>query len=73
MSQSTTTDTEILNQARNSVLYGGAKNSIVEWTLSDEWISVEPFEGHKQPRGILRASGLILTLSACHGEILNAN
>lgn len=31
------TDLDTLNSARNAVTYGNRKNSLVEWTLSDEW------------------------------------
>ncbi len=29
---------ESLNSARNRVIYGSYKNSLVEWTLSDDWV-----------------------------------
>ena len=30
-------EVEYIRQARNAVLYGGKVNSLVSWTLSDEW------------------------------------
>lgn len=34
-------DKQDMNNARNRVLYDGYKNSIVEWTLSNEWLDVD--------------------------------
>lgn len=31
------TDLKVLNRCRDSVMYGGCKNPLVEWTLSPEW------------------------------------
>lgn len=65
------TDLQALNEARQKVSYGDYKNSLVEWTLSDEWTHVDR-EDTKQPRGMVKAFGLILTLNSCEGEINNA-
>lgn len=35
---------EHIRQVRNAVIYGGARNSLVEWMLSDEWTKI-PTEG----------------------------
>lgn len=34
------TDLDVLNQFRHRVAYGGTINSLVEWTLSEEWETV---------------------------------
>jgi hypothetical protein len=33
-------DRQAMSTARNKVLYGGEKNTIVEWTLSEEWLTI---------------------------------
>jgi len=50
-----TSDLDILNNARNGVLYGGVRNSLVEWTLSEEWTT--PMKGRSQDP----VSGVIVT------------
>lgn len=61
-------DLAVLTEARNQVLYSGRKNSLVEWTLTDEWSDATRFEG-SQPRGVVKANGFIITCSKAFGEI----
>lgn len=42
-------DTELLRRLRNMVCYHGYKNSLIEWTLSDSWLSVTEVSGPQLP------------------------
>lgn len=64
----TESDLDTLNHARNGVLYGGKKNPITEWTLSDEWTNVTR-TSDKQPRGLVNRAGLLVTCNQAQGEI----
>lgn len=63
-----TTDLQTLNEARNKVSYGEYRNSLVEWTLSDEWTQVDRHD-KLVPRGLVRKCGFLIALNSCSGEI----
>lgn len=46
-----TTDLEVLNAARQKVVYNENKNSLVEWTLSDAWVPKWMPQAKKDHRG----------------------
>jgi hypothetical protein len=62
------TDNLDISDARNRVLYDGYKNSLVEWTLSDEWTNVE-HQDKPIPRGLVRKCGFLVTTNQAAGEI----
>jgi len=62
------TDLDALNDARDQVLFEGKTNSLVEWTLTDEWTNVKRHD-KPIPRGLLRKCGFLFTLNSCKGEI----
>lgn len=80
MSEITTIDLDVLNQARNRVLYTNEgeepyTNSLVSWTLSEKWTTPTIGQGGKRGELIFVSSpGNTLTrpFNEVSGEILNA-
>jgi hypothetical protein len=62
------TDLDVLNAARNVVLYSGKKSALVEWTLSDAWTEVDRHD-KPIPRGLVRKCGFLIALNQVSGEI----
>lgn len=64
-------DIDELNALRQKVVYGGYRNPLVEWTLSDEWLETPRIldsRGNRLARGSKHGvSGI--TFNECHGEI----
>ena len=62
------TDLDILNAARHRVSYGGKRNSLVEWTLSDDWCRNPVLGASDTRRGHIRKWGADYHLNSTHGE-----
>lgn len=62
------TDLDILNAARHASVYGGRRNSIVEWTLSPDWCRNPVIAGPDTRRGHIRKWGADYHLNTTHGE-----
>lgn len=60
-------DDDEINRLRHAVLYGGYKNSLVEWTLSDEWLTPHtvPMTGE---RGVVLVGNDYTFVNAVNGE-----
>lgn len=67
-------DLEVLNSARHMVCYGGRKNSLVEWTLSNDWTASELYVGGEHRGKVSTSDGVVPTstsygVNQCSGEI----
>lgn len=63
-------ETEAVNNARNRVLYDGYKNSIIEWTLSNEWYTPHGVPMTGERGAVLKGTDYTFT-NECQGEIEN--
>lgn len=58
-------DDDEINRLRHAVLYGGYKNSLVEWTLSETWFT--PYQDTGKRGTVFTLSDGVAT-NEFHGE-----
>ena len=58
-----------MRRARHRVLYDGYKNSLVEWTLTDEWTQPSWVQNETRGQVVTRKGDLITFGNDFQGEI----